>query len=383
MSRPDIAIIGVGIHPFGRYADRSALELGAVAINRAVRDAGIDWTDVDSLYAGSLEVANPEAVTGLVGMTGLPARATLSGCATGNSLLTLAARDVLVGEAEIAVGVGLDKHPRGAFGADPSVSGLPQWYGDQGMFLTTHYFGTKIMRYMHDHEISEQTLALVAAKNFANGALAPHAWRRRAMSVEAILGSPVVNAPLRQYMYCNPNEGAAAVVVCRADKAKQYTDTPIYLRASALRSRREGAYELLRTSIELPIVPGTTAEAAQAAYEQAGIGPEDIDVAQLQDTDSGSEIIHMAETMLCKDGAQEALLHDGATQIAGRLPINTDGGLLANGEPVGASGLRQVYELVHQLRGSAGERQVPNDPQVALAQLYGAPGTAAVAILSK
>ncbi|HKI40035.1 MAG TPA: thiolase family protein, partial [Mycobacterium sp.] len=90
MSRPDIAIIGVGIHPFGRYADRSALELGAVAINRAVRDAGIDWTDVDSLYAGSLEVANPEAVTGLVGMTGLPARATLSGCATGNSLLTLA-----------------------------------------------------------------------------------------------------------------------------------------------------------------------------------------------------------------------------------------------------------------------------------------------------
>jgi acetyl-CoA C-acetyltransferase len=383
MSRPDIAIIGVGIHPFGRYADRSALELGAVAINRAVKDAGINWTDVDSLYAGSLEVANPEAVTGIVGMTGLPARATLSGCATGNSLLTLAARDVLAGEAEIAVGVGLDKHPRGAFGADPSVSGLPQWYGDQGMFLTTHYFGTKIMRYMHDHEISEQTLARVAAKNFANGALAPHAWRRKAMSVDAILDSPVVNAPLRQYMYCNPNEGAAAVVVCRADKAKQYTDTPIYLRASALRSRREGAYELLRTSIELPIVPGTTAEAAKAAYEQAGIGPEDIDVAQLQDTDSGSEIIHMAETMLCKDGEQEALLADGATEIGGRIPINTDGGLLANGEPVGASGLRQVYELVHQLRGTAGERQVPNDPQVALAQLYGAPGTAAVAILSK
>ncbi|ORV50486.1 acetyl-CoA acetyltransferase [Mycobacterium europaeum] len=383
MSSPDIAIIGVGIHPFGRYADRSALELGAVAINRAVKDAGIHWTDVDSLYAGSLEVANPEAVTGIVGMTGLPARATLSGCATGNSLLTLAARDVLAGEAEIAVGVGLDKHPRGAFGADPSVSGLPQWYGDQGMFLTTHYFGTKIMRYMHDHDISEQTLARVAAKNFANGALAPHAWRRKAMSVEAILDSPVVNAPLRQYMYCNPNEGAAAVVVCRADKAKQYTDTPIYLRASALRSRREGAYELLRTSIELPIVPGTTAEAAKAAYEQAGIGPEDIDVAQLQDTDSGSEIIHMAETMLCKDGEQEALLADGATEIGGRIPINTDGGLLANGEPVGASGLRQIYELVHQLRGTAGERQVPNDPQVALAQLYGAPGTAAVAILSK
>jgi acetyl-CoA acetyltransferase len=383
MSTPDIAIIGVGIHPFGRYADRSALEMGAVAIGRALKDAGVHWSDVGSLYAGSLEVANPEAVTGLAGMTGIPARATLSGCATGNTLLTLAAREVQLGEAEIAVGVGLDKHPRGAFGAEPAVAGLPQWYGDQGMFLTTHYFGTKIMRYMHDHNITEETLARVAAKNLANGALADHAWRRKPISVETILGSPVVNAPLRQFMYCNPNEGAAAVVVCRADVAKKYTDTPIYLRASALRSRREGAYELLRTSIELPIVPGTTAEAAKAAYEQAGIGPEDIDVAQLQDTDAGSEVIHMAETGLCKDGEQESLLHDGATEIGGRLPINTDGGLLANGEPVGASGLRQVYELVHQLRGTAGDRQVPNNPRVALAQLYGSPGTAAVAILTR
>jgi acetyl-CoA C-acetyltransferase len=382
-SSPEIAIIGVGLHPFGRYEDRSALEMGAVAINRALKDAGVDWTQVQSLYAGSLEVSNPEAVTGLVGMTGIPARATLSGCATGNSLLTLAARDVIAGEAEIAVGVGLDKHPRGAFGADPAVSGLPQWYGDSGMFLTTHYFGTKIMRYMHDHGITEQTLAKVAEKNSANGAMTPHAWRRKAMSAEAVLASPIVNAPLRQYMYCNPNEGAAAVVVCRADKAKQYTQTPIYLRASALRSRRDGAYELLRTSIEMPIKPGTTAEAAAAAYEIAGVGPEDVDVAQLQDTDAGSEVIHMAETGLCKDGEQEAMLFDGATTTGGRIPINTDGGLLANGEPVGASGLRQVYELVQQLRGTAGDRQVPNNPQVGLAQLYGAPGSAAVAILSR
>lgn len=379
----DIAIIGVGLHPFGRYEDRSALEMGAVAIRRAIKDAGVDWTDVQSLYAGSLEVANPEAVTGIVGMTGIPARATLSGCATGNSLLTLAARDVQSGVADIAVGVGLDKHPRGAFGADPSVSGLPQWYGDQGMFLTTHYFGSKITRYMHDHGISEQTLARVAEKNMANGSITEHAWRRKAMSAEAILGSPIVNAPLRQYMYCNPNEGAAAVVVCRADKAKQYTDTPIYLRSTALRSRRDGAYELLRTSIELPIVPGTTAEAAAEAYERAGVGPDEIDIAQLQDTDAGSEIIHMAETGLCKDGDQEAMLADGDTRIGGRLPVNTDGGLIANGEPVGASGLRQVYELVHQLRGTAGDRQVPNNPRVALAQLYGAPGSAAVAILSR
>ncbi|BBZ15569.1 thiolase family protein [Mycobacterium branderi] len=380
---PEIAIIGVGIHPFGRYADRSALEMGAIAISRALRDAGVEWSQVGSVWAGSLEVANPEAITLLAGMTGVPARSALSGCATGNTLLTLAARDVRLGEAELAVAVGLDKHPRGAFGADPAVSGLPQWYGDQGMFLTTHYFGHKIMRYMHDHGITERTLAKTAEKNFANGALASHAWRRRPMSADAILDSPIVNAPLRQYMYCNPNEGAAAAVVCRAEVAKRYTDTPIYLRASELRSRREGAFELLRTSIEMPLVPGTTAQAAAAAYEDAGIGPAEIDVAQLQDTDSGSEVIHMAESGLCKDGEQEALIADRATEIGGRLPINTDGGLIANGEPVGASGLRQIYELVQQLRGAAGERQVPNNPTVALAQLYGAPGSAAVAILSR
>ncbi|WP_025736731.1 thiolase family protein [Mycobacterium genavense] len=380
---PSVAVIGVGLHPFGRYDDRSALEMGAVATNRALADAGITWTQVQSLYAGSLEVSNPEAVTGILGMTGISARATLSGCATGNSLLTLAAREIENGLADITVAVGLDKHPRGAFGADPAVSGLPQWYGDQGMFLTTHYFGTKIMRYMHDHGISEQTLARVAEKNLGNGALTPHAWRRKPMSADMISQSPIVNAPLRQYMYCNPNEGAAAVVLCRGDKAKQYNDVPVYLRSTALRSRTEGGFELLRTSIEMPIRPGATCSAAAQAYESAGIGPADVDVAQLQDTDSGSEIIHMAETMLCKDGEQEALLAVGATRIDGRLPINTDGGLIANGEPIGASGLRQVYELVHQLWGTAGDRQVPNNPRVGLAQLYGAPGTAAVAILSR
>jgi acetyl-CoA acetyltransferase len=125
-----------------------------------------------------------------------------------------------------------------------------------------------------------------------------------------------------------------------------------------------------------------TVYAAKAAYEAAGIGPEDVDVAQLQDTDAGNEVIHMAETGLCADGEQEKLVADGATEIHGSMPINTDGGLIANGEPIGASGLRQMHELVRQLRGEAGERQVPGNPRVGLAQVYGAPGTASATILS-
>lgn len=381
MSSSDVAIIGVGLHPFGRYPGKSALEMGEDAVYDALTDAGIEWSDVQELYAGSMEVKNPEAIVGLLGLTGVPGRAVFTGCATGATSLAMAARSIELGQHDITLAVGLDKHERGAFAAHPSVSGLPDWYGEAGLFLTTHFFGMKINRYMHDHGITARTLARVSAKALRNGAGNPLAWRRTALSVEEILGSQVLNYPLTQYMYCGPDEGAAAAVLCRADKAHLYTDTPIYLRASTLRSRREGAFELLSPSLPLDSAPSPTVDASKEAYEIAGIGPSEVDVIQLQDTDAGSEIIHMAENGFCADGEQEKLIADGETEITGRLPINTDGGLLANGEPVGASGLRQIFELANQLRGRAGDRQIP-DAKVGYAQLYGAPGTAAVTILS-
>ena len=192
----------------------------------------------------------------------------------------------------------------------------------------------------------------------------------------------MLNYPLRQYMFCTPDEGAAAVVLCRADIARRYTSRPIFLRATALRTRRYGAYEVHSSWAAVEEDAAPTVYASHAAYEAAGIGPEDVDVVQLQDTDAGAEIIHMAENGFCADGDQEKLIAEGATEIGGRLPINTDGGLIANGEPIGASGLRQVHELVLQLRGHAGDRQVPGKPKVGYAQLYGAPGTAGVSILT-
>ena len=378
----DVAIIGTGLHPFGRYGRKSALEMGEDAVYAALTDAGVQWSDIQALYAGSMEVKNPEAIVGLLGLTGVPGRAVFTGCATGATSLFAAANAVRLGQADVAIAVGLDKHPRGAFSDHPSVSGLPDWYGELGLFLTTHFFGMKIQRYMHDHGISELTLARVAAKAFRNGQATDHAWRRTPMTEDQVLESPVLNHPLRQFMYCGPNEGAAAAVVCRADLAKQYTDTPVFLKASTLRSRREGAFELLSPSFPLTEAPSPTVDASAEAYEAAGLGPQDVDVIQLQDTDAGSEIIHMAENGFCADGEQEELIAAGETEIKGRLPINTDGGLLANGEPVGASGLRQIHELVTQLRGRAGDRQV-DGARVGYAQLYGAPGTAAVTILSR
>jgi len=383
VSTPDVAIVGVGLHPFGRYGDKQCLQMGAEAAQSALADAGAQWSDVQVAAVGSHEVSNPDAVVSLLGLTGIPIRGVFNGCATGGTSLQVAAQSIRLGEADVAMAIGMDKHPRGAFSADPSVMGLPAWYGQTGMFLTTHFFGMKINRYMRTHGISRETLARVAAKNLANGSITPEAWRRKPMTVEEILGAAVVNYPLTQYMYCSPDEGAAAVVLCRADIAHRFTSTPVYLRAAELRTRTDGAFEVQSPSLPLTSAPSPTDAASAAALEAAGIGPEDVDVAQLQDTDAGSEVIHMAENGFCADGEQEKWIAEGATEIGGRLPVNTDGGLIANGEPIGASGLRQIRELVVQLRGQAGERQVGGSPQVGYAHLYGAPGASAVTILSR
>lgn len=378
----EVVVLGVGIHPFGRFGDKSAIDMAAEATRSALADAGIAWADVQFAFGGSFEVDNPDAVLGRLGRTGIPFMDVYNGCATAATALELTADGIRSGKYDIGVAVGMDKHGSGAFTSDPVHYGAPSWYGEAGMFLTTKFFGMKINRYMHDFGISHETLARVAAKNYANGALNPNAFRRTPMSEEDILASRVLNWPLRQYMFCSPDEGAAAVVLCSAEKARQLTSKPVYLRATALRTRKAGAYEVHSSSTMPPLEPAPTVFASQAAYEQAGIGPEDVDVVQLQDTDSGAEIIHMAENGFCKDGEQERMLADGETKITGRLPINTDGGLIANGEPIGASGLRQIHELVQQLRGNAGERQVPGNPKVGYSQLYGAPGTAGVSIVS-
>jgi len=377
----DVAIIGVGLHPFGRF-DKTAMQMGSEAIQTALGDAGIEWKDVQFGVGGSYEVCNPDAVTRLVGLTGIPFIDVFNACATAATAIQVCADTIRMGKYDIGIAIGMDKHPRGAFTDDPAKLALPQWYAENGQFVTTKFFGMKANYYIHKHGISQETLAKVAAKNFRNGELNPNAFRRKPMSEDAILSSPVLNYPLTQYMFCAPDEGAAAVIMCRADIAERYTSKPVYVKATEIRTRRYGAYEVHATSAPLDDDVSPTVYASKAAFEAAGVAPEDVDVIQLQDTDAGAEVIHMAEAGFCADGDQEKLLADGATEIGGPMPVNTDGGLIANGEPIGASGLRQVHELVRQLRGEAGSRQVPGEPRVGFAQVYGAPGTAAATILT-
>ena len=357
-----VAILGIGIHPFGRTDGVSGRQQAVHATRQALGDAGIGWDQAQFAFGGSRDGGDADTLVNELGLTGLPFVNVWNGCATGGSALAMADRTIRAGAADLGLAIGFDKHPRGAFTVDPETMGIGAWYGETGLMLTTQFFAMKIQRYMHEHGITPSTLAKVA---------------------EQVAGSPMVSDPLTQFMFCSPGEGAVALVLCRADLAREYTDTPVFLDTVSFVTRHYGSFEVFSPWLAPERADGPTVEAAKAAFEQAGIGPEDVDVAQIQDTESGAEVIHMAETGLCQDGEQEHLVQSGATEIGGSMPLNTDGGCIANGEPVGASGLRQVYENVLQLRGEAGTRQVPGDPKVGFTHVYGAPGVSACTVMSR
>jgi acetyl-CoA acyltransferase len=378
----DVAIAGVGLSRFGRQPDKSGRRLAIEAVHRALRDAGLVWRDVQVAFGGSDSSGLADTLVSDLGLTGIPFTNVKNGCATGGSALLSAMSAIRAGAAEVALAVGFDKHPRGAFDPVPEEWGLPAGYGEAGLMVTTQFFGIKIARYMREHGITQTTLAKVAEKAYRNGARNPNAWRREPLSAEAIAAADMVNDPLTRYMFCSPGEGGAAVVLASESAARRLDGAPVWLRAAATRTRRFGSFEVFSPSIQGSGEPSSVStDAATAVFEAAGVAPSDIDVAQLQDTESGAEVMHLAECGFCGHGEQEKLVAQGETDIGGRLPVNTDGGCIANGEPIGASGLRQVHEVVTQLRGRAGERQVPGRPRLGFTHVYGAPGISACTVL--
>ena len=378
----DVHIVGSGIHPFGRTDGMSGLDQGVFAIRQALADAKLDWSDIQFGFGGSSAAGNADAVLPRLGLTGVQFINVANGCATGGSALLSGYWAVKSGEFDLGVVVGFDKHPRGAFNSDPQASGLPRWYGSTGLMLTTQFFAMKIQRYMGLHGISVQSLGRVAEKAFENGARTPHAWRRQPVDLDTILSAPMISDPLTKYMFCSPAEGGTALILASDRKMRELGLTGPRIRGASVRTRVEGSFEVFSPSLDIERGPSPTQMASAAAFQMAAVEPGDIDVAQLQDTESGAEIMHMAENGFCADGEQERLLADGETRIGGRLPVNTDGGCLACGEPIGASGLRQVYENVQQLNGHADGRQVEG-ARLGYSQVYGAPGLSAVVILEK
>jgi acetyl-CoA acetyltransferase len=379
----DVAIVGTGLHPFGRFPT-SARDMAAIAARAALADAGLQWSDIGFAAGGTRDGGHADALVKDLGLTGVPFMTVYNGCATGGSALLSGANAIAAGMAEVVMVVGFDKHERGAFGTSPTEYGIGDWYGEMGMMVTTQFFGMKIQRYLAQHDLDPRLLAELSAKALRNGTRNPNAWRRNPLGVDEIAGADMVNDPLTKYMFCSPSEGAAALILASPAKARAMgAPAPVFLRSVEFRTRRYGTFEVFSPSLAPEITPAATEFAARAAFETAGVAPSDIDVAQIQDTEAGAELMHLAECGLCEHGEQGELIMSGALEIEGRLPVNTDGGCIANGEPIGASGLRQVIECVVQLQGRAEGRQVPNDPQTAFTQVYGAPGLSTCTVLTR
>ena len=379
----DVYIIGAGIHPFGRTPGLSGLQQGVFAVRQSLERAGLEWRDVQFAFGGSDAAGNADTMVSELGLTGIPFINVANGCATGGSAMFGAYSTIKSGEFDLGLAVGFDKHPRGSFSPLPADWGLPDWYGETGLMLTTQFFAMKIQRYMSLYGITPHTLGAVAEKAFANGVLADHAWRRETVDIDTILTSQMVSDPLTKFMFCSPGEGAVALLLASGRKARELGLPAVRLGAAAVRTRPPGSFEVFSPALDLERGGSPTSVASRAAYEMAGVGPEDIDIAQLQDTEVGAEIMHMAENGFCADGEQTAWIAEGRTRIDGSLPVNTDGGCLACGEPIGASGLRQVYENYVQLIGQAGARQVPGKLRLGYSHVYGAPGVSAVAIVER
>ncbi len=253
--REDVAVVGLGIHPFGRHDGVSGLQMGAIAARRALASAGISWEDVDFAAGGSDAAGNADTSVSALGLTGIPFINVKNGCATGGSALTTAHAMLRAGSADVALVLGFDKHPPGAFNPSPADWGLGSWYGETGLMLTTQFFAMKIQRYMGEHGISASTLAKVAAKAFRNGEANRNAWRRTPLTEEQILTSKMVNPPLTQYMFCSPGEGAVALVLVRGSTRVSSARVAVRLGSVAFRTRRYGSFEVFSPSIPIGSAP--------------------------------------------------------------------------------------------------------------------------------
>ena len=380
VKKDNIYVVGAARTEFGRF-DGEDNDLAERGIRGALDDCGISWADIQFAVGGTNGETKPDNLVSRLGLTGLPFITVKNGCATGAVALMSARNGLIAEDLDIACVVGYDNHARGAFGASPARYGIGEWYGETGMMVTTSYFALKIQRYLFEHGISERTLGYASAKAFAYAQEHPYAWRRKPVSVAEAMDSDMINDPLTRFMFCSPDAGAVSLILARGSRAFDLCETPIRLASVALRGRRPGSFEVFSPWLAPGDRTSPSIDAAQAAFNQAGITPADVQVAQLQDTDSGAEVIHLGETGLVDHGHQEAAYRNGDFDIDGRLPVNTDGGLLANGEPVGASGLRQVHEIVRQLQGRADGMQVPASPRIGFTHVYGAPGISACTVL--
>jgi acetyl-CoA acetyltransferase len=376
----NVSIAGIGIHPFGRFAS-SYEELGLHATRAALKDAGLEWKDVQAAYLSRmyLPATSGARILRRMGNSGIPVVDVEAACASGGAALRQAVLAIKSGEIEVALVLGVEKMPRGFM--DPSMIYAP-WQIEMGMSLNPSYWSMRARRHMHEHGTTERQIAKVAFKNHNNSVHNPNAMYTTAFALDEILNSPLVCDPIRRLEVCAPNDGAAAVVVVSDRYTRGAAGAAVRIAACCHSiARYSSDFRCPADSLSATANnPGPTEVTARQAYEQAGLGVHDVDCFEVQDTDAFCEIEIYEDLGLCRVGEGGALIDSGATEIGGAVPVNMSGGLISKGEPVGASHLGQIVEIVHQLRAQAGARQVEG-ANVGLAHVLGAGGNCAVTIL--
>ncbi|MCX4802879.1 lipid-transfer protein [Streptomyces sp. NBC_01214] len=370
----DIAVLGAGMHPWGKWG-RSFVEYGRAAARAALADAGLDWTQVQSIVgADTVRSGYPGYVAGAtfaraLGWQGARVTSVYAACASGAQAIGTARAQILAGLADVVLVVGADAAPKGFFApAGGDRPDDPDWLRFRVLGATNPaYFALYARRRMALHGDTLEDFAQVKVKNAAAGLLNPHARYRKEVTAEEVAASAVVADPLRLLDICATSDGGAALVLTSMDfaRARGVAD-PVRIRAV---STVTPTYP--RTVLDLPDIATDSAVAvapaagsfrssiARAAYEEAGLGPDDLSLAEVYDLSTALELEWYEDIGLCGEGEGAKLVREGATALGGRIPVNTSGGLASFGEAVPAQAIAQVCELTWQLRGAAGARQVP------------------------
>jgi acetyl-CoA acetyltransferase len=382
------------MHPWGKFADKSLADLSRVAVSAALDDAGVSWREVQAVAAASSRFSggkgwglNGNDVVEDMGPTGVPVYNLSAGCAAGGNAFNIGHMLVASGQHDIVLVVGGEKMPKGFIQTSGVEEETDLEYLRQlavGM-PGPAFWGFLASRRMHEYGTTEEQLAKIAVKAHKVGMHNTNARFRQEFTLEDILNSALVSYPLRLFEICPVSDGAAAAILCSADEARKRTSSPLWAAASTVATSRfdDGVPKGLATVVP----PGAThhSEAAacvRGALEGAGATPRDLDLVELQDNTVYYELAFPEEWGLCEPGEAESLMERGETMPDGHLPINPSGGFLCFGEATTAMGVFQVCELVWQLSGEAGPRQVP-DAKVALAQTLGLGGNASAVVLKR
>ena len=373
----EVFIAGAGITRFDRYdgqkgrALREFYDLGAEAILSALSDAGMEWSEIQGAFCGSVYCGTGSGHQAIerIGLTGIPIVNVENACSSGSSALRLACQLIGAGVYDVLIAAGFETMPRGLI----QSTAWPEWQRLMGFNVQPANYAMQTVRYMEDTGATEEDFARVTVKNRMNGSLNPNARLQTPVTIDEVLSSRMIAKPLRFLNACPLADGGAAVILCSRDSLKSKSKA-VSVASAVLTS---GTYSSIRVEN-----PDLVEISAMQAYEEAGYGPEDMDVVQAYDTMSPGELWDLEKMGFYKKGEAPKLLREGHFNLDGKLPVNTDGGLMARGHPLGATALAQIIEIYRQLRDEAGRRQVPG-AKIGLAHAMGAGPNSGIVILKR